>query len=74
MSNTFTLDTNEIAMSISRPKDVISRMGRYQNALGEYGQHWFRPSSLLSELFEENRGFPSLESMLKLDRKINPQM
>ena len=60
-SNTSTLDINEIAMSISRPKDVISRMGRYQIALSEYGRHWFTPSSLLSELVEENRGFASIE-------------
>ena len=40
---------------------VLDRMRHYQHALGEYGQHWFTPSSLLSELVEGNRGFASVE-------------
>jgi 3-hydroxyacyl-CoA dehydrogenase len=39
---------------------VLKRMKHYQQSLGEYGQHWFTPSSLLSELVDQNLTFSSL--------------
>ncbi|MBF7073022.1 enoyl-CoA hydratase/isomerase family protein [Glaciecola sp. MH2013] len=41
--------------------DVIrDRLNHYKNELGEYGQHWFEPSSLLEELANEGKSFSSL--------------
>ncbi len=38
-------------------KHIVDRMTHYKNDLGEYGQAWFEPSSLLIELAEQGKVF-----------------
>jgi len=41
--------------------EVRDRLNHYKETLGEYGQHWFTPSSLLNELAEAGKTFGSLK-------------
>ena len=43
-------------------EQVLSRMKYYQESLGEYGQHWFTPSTLLVELAEKNKKFAGFKA------------
>jgi len=40
---------------------VRDRMNYYKETLGEYGQHWFTPSSLLNELADAGKTFSSVK-------------
>jgi 3-hydroxyacyl-CoA dehydrogenase len=41
--------------------EVRDRLNHYKETLGEYGQHWFTPSSLLNELADAGKTFSSLK-------------
>lgn len=41
--------------------EVRDRLNHYKETLGEYGQHWFTPSSLLNELADAGKTFGSLK-------------
>lgn len=41
--------------------EVRDRLNHYKETLGEYGQHWFTPSSLLNELADACKTFGSLK-------------
>lgn len=41
--------------------EVRDRLNYYKETLGEYGQHWFTPSSLLNELADAGKTFGSLK-------------
>ncbi|MGB3727280.1 MAG: 3-hydroxyacyl-CoA dehydrogenase NAD-binding domain-containing protein, partial [Glaciecola sp.] len=43
---------DEIGLSV-----ILDRMQHYQTTLGEYGEHWFKPSKLLVELAENQQTF-----------------
>ncbi len=40
--------------------EVRDRLNYYKETLGEYGQHWFTPSSLLNELADTGKTFGSI--------------
>ncbi|AEP29679.1 3-hydroxyacyl-CoA dehydrogenase NAD-binding domain-containing protein [Brumicola nitratireducens] len=41
--------------------EVRDRLNHYKETLGEYGQHWFTPSSLLNDLADAGKTFGSLK-------------
>lgn len=41
--------------------EVRDRLNYYKETLGDYGQHWFTPSSLLNELADAGKTFGSLK-------------
>jgi len=41
--------------------EVRDRLNHYKETLGEYGQHWFTPSSLLNELADAGKTFSSVK-------------